>query len=121
MLASLGRYIPLYISPSTRMIRFVLIALLPLQSPGPLPARATSDATGRTVEIPDHVSRVFPAGPPAAALLYAVAPETLLGRAHDAGATDRGYIAEPYASLPRLGALTGRAGEVDPKSLTDLH
>jgi len=103
------------------MIRFALIALLALLLPAPTHARVISDATGRGVEVPDHIGRVFPAGPPAAALLYAVAPQTLLGWAHDAGAAGRGYIAEPYASLPKLGALTGRAGEVDPAVLAGLH
>ena len=103
------------------MIRFALIALLALLLPEPAHARVISDATGRAVEVPDHISRVFPAGPPAAALLYAVAPQTLLGWAHDAGAAGRGYIAEPYASLPKLGALTGRSREVDPKTLAALH
>ena len=44
-------------------------------------ARATgvSDATGRTLPIPANVARVFPAGPPAAILLYTLAPDLLLG------------------------------------------
>jgi iron complex transport system substrate-binding protein len=103
------------------MIRLACLALLALLLQEPAHARVIEDATGRSVEIPDHVARVFPAGPPAAALLYAVAPQVLLGWAHDTGASSRGYIAEPYASLPRLGALTGRAGEVDPQALAQLH
>lgn len=51
-------------------------------------AGVVEDATGRRVEVPDAVSRVFPAGPPAAALLYAVAPQDLLGWAYDPSARD---------------------------------
>jgi iron complex transport system substrate-binding protein len=104
--------------------RLALIALLMLFLPSmarPACAGIVEDATGRRVEIPDRVARVFPAGPPAAALLYAVAPQDLLGWAHEPSARDRGYIAAPYASLPKLGALTGRAGEVDPQVMAQLH
>jgi len=103
------------------MIRLAFLALFVLLLPHPSHAGVIEDATGRRVEIPDHIARVFPAGPPAAALLYAVAPQDLLGWAHDLGAASRGYVAEPYASLPRLGALTGRSGEVDPQALAQLH
>jgi iron complex transport system substrate-binding protein len=103
------------------MIRLAWLALIVVLLPGPAEAGAIEDATGRRVEVPDHIARVFPAGPPAAALLYAVAPHVLLGWAHEPSAGDRGYIAAPYASLPRLGALTGRSGEVDPQTLAQLH
>lgn len=101
--------------------RLACLALLLLTAAGPAYAGAVEDATGRRVEVPDHIARVFPAGPPAAALLYAVAPQVLLGWAHEPGAGDHGYIAAPYASLPKLGALTGRSGEVDPQTLAQLH
>ncbi len=103
------------------MLRLACLALLALLLPQWAQARVIEDTTGRAVEIPDHIARVFPAGPPAAALLYAVAPQDLLGWTHDAGGVSRGYIAAPYASLPHLGALTGRAGEVDPAVLAGLH
>ena len=44
------------------------------------------DSAGRHVTIPTAIQRVMPAGPPAAILLYALAPEKLIGwqigRAH---------------------------------------
>src|SRR5579864_1860412 len=103
------------------MIRLAWLALIVILLPGLAKAGTIEDATGRRVEVPDHIARVFPAGPPAAALLYAVAPQVLLGWAHEPGAGDRRYIAAPYASLPKLGALTGRSGEVDPQTLAQLH
>ena len=47
----------------------------------PPAARAASvtDAAGRAIAIPDKVERIFPAGPPAAILLYTLAPDLLLG------------------------------------------
>jgi iron complex transport system substrate-binding protein len=106
---------------SARLFRFASIVLVALLLPLPAHARAIEDATGRAIDIPDHITRVFPAGPPAAALLYALAPQDLLGWTHDVGGASQGYIAAPYASLPHLGALTGRAGEVDPQALAGLH
>ena len=41
--------------------------------------RTVVDSVGRRVELPVHVGRVMPAGPPASILLYAVAPESMLG------------------------------------------
>lgn len=42
-------------------------------------AATVTDATGRELPIPGKVARVFPAGPPAAILLYTLAPDLLLG------------------------------------------
>ena len=38
-----------------------------------------TDSAGRHVTIPSAIQRVMPAGPPAALLLYALAPEKLIG------------------------------------------
>jgi hypothetical protein len=42
-------------------------------------AGAVVDATGRSVDVPAQIARVLPAGPPAAILLSALAPELMLG------------------------------------------
>ena len=42
-------------------------------------AATATDATGRTITAPDRVTRVYPAGPPAAMLLYTLAPDLLIG------------------------------------------
>jgi iron complex transport system substrate-binding protein len=42
-------------------------------------AATVKDAAGRAVPIPAKVTRVFPAGPPAAILLYTLAPDLLIG------------------------------------------
>lgn len=38
-----------------------------------------NDASGRAVPVPEKTTRVFPAGPPAAILLYTLAPDLLIG------------------------------------------
>jgi iron complex transport system substrate-binding protein len=42
-------------------------------------AASVTDGAGRSVPVPARVARVFPAGPPAAIMLYTLAPELLLG------------------------------------------
>src|SRR5579862_83601 len=51
----------------------------------PLTARAQEgfrDDAGRQVAVPAKVEKVWPAGPPAEALVYILAPEKLLGWTH---------------------------------------
>ena len=65
--------------------RLVAIALVALPLSVPLTAAAQNrfrDDAGRTVTLPDDVARVFAAGAPAEVLLYALAPEMLVGRNH---------------------------------------
>jgi iron complex transport system substrate-binding protein len=40
---------------------------------GPAGARSVVDARGRSVDVPDRIERVMPAGPPAAVLIYTLA------------------------------------------------
>src|SRR6476620_5030314 len=63
-----------------RLTRRTLLATPALLLAAPR-ARAASvtDAAGRSLEIPATVTRVFPAGPPAAILLYTLAPALRLG------------------------------------------
>ena len=42
-------------------------------------AATVTDGAGRIVPVPERVERVFPAGPPAAILLYTLAPDLLIG------------------------------------------
>src|SRR5260221_8745128 len=74
--------------------------------------RLVTDATGRQVDVPDRVERVYPAGPPASVLLYFFAPSALLGWAHGPGDAAKAFLEPPAASLPELGALT-HGGTVD--------
>jgi iron complex transport system substrate-binding protein len=48
--------------------------LAALATPGHA-AGTVTDSAGRAIKIPDRVTRVFPAGPPAAITLYTVAPD----------------------------------------------
>lgn len=56
-------------------------------------AAEVTDATGRTVKVPDRISRVLSADPPAAVLLAAIAPEQTMG--FTARLSDRARVALP--------------------------
>lgn len=73
-------------------------------------AANVTDSGGRTVEVPDRIEKVFAAGPPAAILLYMLAPEKMTGWPNSLRKEERPYVAEAYRDLPALGRLTGRGG-----------
>jgi iron complex transport system substrate-binding protein len=82
----------------------------------PASARSVVDATGRTVEIPDRIERVMPAGPPAAVLLYTLAPEKMIGWPHAPGSAAKGLLGPSFADLPQLAPLV-RDGKVQTEQI----
>ena len=94
-------------SPGWRSVR------LPRQKP-------FTDSSGRLVDIPGEVSRVFPAGPPAAVTLYAVAPEKMLGWTRAPGRDAQVFLPAQYAVLPEIGRLTGRGNTVNLENVVRL-
>ena len=87
----------------------LILALLAL----PAHARTVTDSAGRVVEVPDDVTTVFAAGPPASVLVYVLKPEALTGWPRALRPEERAYIAEPYRDIPETGRLTGRGGEAN--------
>ncbi len=77
-------------------------------APTPAQARTVTDSAGRTVQVPETVTRVYAAGPPASVLLYVMAPERLAGWPRPPTADERPFLAAPYRDLPETGRLTGR-------------
>jgi iron complex transport system substrate-binding protein len=73
-------------------------------------ARAASvkDSSGRVIETPDKVTRIFPAGPPAAILLYTLAPDLMLGWTRAPSPAEREFLTPEAAAKPELGRITGR-------------
>ncbi len=92
-------------------MRYLLLMLMVLALP--VQARTITDSAGRVVEIPDDVTTVFAAGPPAAILLYIMKPEAMTGWPRALRPEERAYIAAPYRDLPETGRLTGRGGEAN--------
>lgn len=71
-------------------------------------AESVSDGAGRTVPVPAHVTRVFPAGPPAAITLYTVAPDLLLGWPRANRAEELEFLDPKIGARPEVGRITGR-------------
>ena len=83
------------------------LALVPPLARGQA-TRTVTDDTGRRAEVPAKIARVYAAGPPASMLVFALAPEKLLGWTSPFRPEERPFIPAKYADLPTLGRLTGR-------------
>jgi iron complex transport system substrate-binding protein len=79
--------------------------------------REVVDSAGRRVRVPSGVARVYAAGPPASVLLYALAPDTLVGWTSAFRAAERPFVPQRYADLPVLGRLTGRGNTANPETV----
>ncbi|MCJ2123754.1 iron ABC transporter substrate-binding protein [Methylobacterium sp. J-077] len=73
-------------------------------------ARPFTDAAGRTVELPEKINRVLAAGPPAAVLLYSLAPDLMAGWVSAPAPAALPYLEPRTRTLPAFGRLTGRGG-----------
>jgi hypothetical protein len=91
------------------MLRRAFPALTLLCWSGIAAANAVVDAAGRTVQVPDHIARMLPAGPPAAVLLAALAPDLMLGWPEPLSPDARAYLPAEVANLPQVPRLTGHA------------
>jgi iron complex transport system substrate-binding protein len=71
-------------------------------------SQTLTDAAKRPIPVPPEVRRVFPAGPPAAILLYTLAPDLLLGWPRANRPEEREFLLPEVGARPELGRLTGR-------------
>jgi len=85
----------------------VILVLTMLWS-GLATAAEVTDAAGRSVAIPDHIAHVLPAGPPAAVLLEAIAPDLMSGWPSPVDAEARVLLAPEAAKLPQIPRITGQ-------------
>jgi iron complex transport system substrate-binding protein len=95
------------------MLRRACLVLLLLCCAGTAWGGTVVDATGRSIEVPDHIARVLPAGPPAAILLAAVAPDLMLGWTSPVSDSARALLSPEAAKLPQVPRLTGRDDVTD--------
>jgi iron complex transport system substrate-binding protein len=80
-------------------------SLLALQQARAAPVK---DATGRTFQFSEKVQRVFPAGSPAAILLYTLAPDLLLGWPRANRPEECEFMMPSVCARPEVGRITGR-------------
>jgi iron complex transport system substrate-binding protein len=83
-------------------------------------AQTVNDAAGRSVPVPAKVSRVFPAGPPAAILLYTLAPEMLIGWPRANRPEECAYMLPEICTRPEVGRITGRGNTANLETVLAL-
>jgi iron complex transport system substrate-binding protein len=92
-----------------------------LIAPRSVAAETMKDAAGRTVPIPAKVSRVFPAGPPAAILPYTLAPEMLIGWPRANRPEECAYMLPDICTRPEVGRITGRGNTANLETVLALQ
>jgi len=100
--------------------RALLAASAMLLVPTASRADRVTDAAGRAIEVPEAVARVFPAGPPAAILLYTLAPDLLLGWPRANRAEECAFMLPDICARPEVGRLTGRGNTANLESVLAL-
>lgn len=78
-------------------------------TPGTDDTTVFTDDLGRQVEVPSTVSKIVPTGPLAQIVLYAIAPDMLVGLASKWNACAEGIVPEEYLNLPYFGQLYNSA------------
>lgn len=91
-----------------------------LASPAAAAADGVTDSAGRTVPVPASVARVFPAGPPAAIMLYSIAPDLLLGWPRANRPDEREFLDPQIGARPEIGRITGRGNTANLETVLAL-
>ena len=84
-------------------------------------ARDFIDSAGRTVRLPGTLKRIIPAGPPAEALLYSLAPDTLAGFIEPWTDIQKQASIEKVRDLPMIPRITRKKGAPDAAAIQELH
>jgi len=96
--------------------------LLALLAPwAALAQSGVTDASGREIRPPAKVERVYAAGPPASMLVFAIAPQKLVGWTRALRPGEAQFFPERYARLPELGRLTGRGNTANVEVVLDAR
>jgi iron complex transport system substrate-binding protein len=95
-----------------RRTALALLGASLLARPAFAQGRTIIDSAKRKVVLPDKVSRVFVAGPPASVLVYVLAPEAMVGWIRLPSAAEKEFLIPAVRDLPETGRLTGRGDTV---------
>lgn len=76
-----------------------------------------TDSSGRSVEVPENITKVAVSGPLAQIYVFALCPDKLVGLASGFGSEDLKYIDEKYADLTVLGQLYGSKGDLNKEQI----
>jgi len=101
-----------------RRFCFTLAALLLM---GSAQAREIVDMTGRKVQAPERIERVFGSAPPLNVLLHALAPEQMIGLSFPLPAEAKRYFPPRLQSLPVVGGIFGMGQQMNPETVLTLR
>lgn len=79
--------------------------------------RTFTDSVGRTVTIPEKITKIAVTGPLAQIVVFAIAPDLMIATASEWDACAEGLIPDEYFHLPELGQLYGGKGDLNLESL----
>jgi iron complex transport system substrate-binding protein len=94
-----------------RRAALALLGSAVIARPAMAQGRTIADSVGRRVAVPDRVAGVMAAGPPASILLYALAPEAMVGWVPQLPADAKPFVLPAVRDLPGSPRLTGRGGD----------
>lgn len=80
-------------------------------------AREITDMTGRKVELPDEITRIYTPSPVGFHLLYTLNPDLLCGRLFPLRNIEKEMLLPQTQQLPLLGSLTGEGGLIANKEM----
>ena len=96
----------------TRRSTLALLGASLVARPAWAQGRAIVDSANRRVVLPQKISRVFVAGPPASVLVYVLAPDAMVGWIRLPTPAEKEFLVAPARDLPETGRLTGRGDTV---------
>ena len=82
-----------------------------------VPTRVFTDSVGREVEVPEEITAVGVSGPLTQIVMFALAPDKMIGLGTSWDDTAAEYIDEKYLNLPLLGQLYGGKEELNLEEL----
>jgi len=93
-----------WIDPAAWLLVFLLFFLTAM----PVEAREIVDMTGRKVNVPDKIKRVYSTSPPATYMIYALDPSLLAGLNSPLKKVEKKYLSAGIHALPVLGGYFGQ-------------
>ena len=93
------------------------VAPTPEPTPAAEPTVTFTDSVGREVTVPKDITKIAISGPLAQIVVFALAPDKLVGIASKWDSTAEQYLKTEYYNLPELGQLYGGKGELNLETL----
>lgn len=103
--------------PRCAMAGILLTILLVFGGAHNVAARQITDMTGRQIQLPDRIERVYTPSPVGFHILYTLNPNLLCGRLFTLRDLEKEMLLPQVQQLPLLGSLTGEGGLTANKEL----